>query len=214
MKLTSFLLRSSLALVAAAALLPSAAQAASIDYGSVGNVILNPDGVSPSLTGNAVRVGTFAPGFDFSLNSTNFAATNSAFTEYDNTVIGSGGAPVGQFFDTTPFLSGITGVRIFVWVFDSPNPAAATAWAIVTSNDGNWVGPADGPNSTSVDTSDAGVFIPMGALGQRVPAPPLTTANGFNIQMIAVPEPSTYAMLAVGALGLAWGVFRRRRAAA
>ncbi len=199
------------AILSAVPFQPSA-RAASIDYGALGNFVENPNG-TPSNLGNYVRVGTFATGFNFSLNSTNFAATNAAFTEYDNTVIGSGVTPPGEFFDTTPFLSGISGVRIYVWVFNSPNPAAATAWAIVTSNDGNWFGPADGPNSTSVDLSDPGVFIPTGALGQRVPT--ALGFVGFDIRMTTtpVPEPSTYAMIAVGLLGFGGVMLRRRRAA-
>src|SRR5450432_4453269 len=76
--------------------------AVSVDYAAAGNFVEkagSTGNTSPNYlpAGNLVRLGTFTSGYNFSLNSTNFAATNLAFTEYDNTVIGAGGAPTGEF---------------------------------------------------------------------------------------------------------------------
>lgn len=191
-------------LVTAAALaLNLGSNAADIEYQAQANQILGSSGTELEL-GSLIRLGTFSAGFDFAANATNFSATNAAFTQFDTAVIGDGGAPAGQFWDNTPFLSGITNLTIYVWIFNSATAETATEWAIVTNPASNWKGPADGANSTTLDTGDLGTIVPVGALGSIEGG----AGTGGNIRLQAVPEPSSLALIG---MVLVTGTFRRRR---
>lgn len=184
-------------------ILSLSANAADIEYQAQANQILTSSGFKLQL-GCLIRIGTFTPGFNFAANATNFSTTNSAFTEFDTAFIGDGGAPAGQFYDNTPYLSGITNLTLYVWIFNSPSAASATEWAILTNPASNWRGPADGSNSTSIDTGDLGTLVPIGALGSIVGG----NGSGGDIRLqAAIPEPSSAVQLG---LILATAAFRRR----
>ncbi len=175
-----------------------------VDFGAIASFIrLNNNVILPS--GNMVMLGSFPTGFDFTVNTT-FAQLSAAFTLYGTTVIGdagSGNTP-GQFFSTAgPTLPGVQGDHLYIWMFNSNVPANATQWAIVTNNAANWTRPVSGLNSTSIDVSDAGTFVPAGALG---------SINGatFDVILGIVPEPSTYFLGLVGGTVLVGGLRLRR----
>lgn len=192
---------------------PGRATASTVEYDAQGNYILST--TSTRLpAGSVVELGTFSSSFNFAANSGNYTATNAAFTLYATTTIGANGAAAGQFAATSPSLDTTTapGSRLYIWVFNSSTPSTATAWAIVTDNDSNWVGPAVGAqNVTQLDTSDANVYIPSGALGAIVPDSTAPSGEGFSIRVGAVPEPSTYAFFGCGLAGLI-GLRMQRRA--
>jgi hypothetical protein len=180
-------------------------QAEQVDFGNIGSLVrLNNNVVVPAGSGT-VWLGSFPTGFDFSVNTT-FAQLSAAFTLYGTTVfgdVGSGGA-AGQFFSTAgPTLPGVQGDRLYIWMFNSAVPANATQWAIVSNPAANWTRPVSGLNSTSIDGSDAGTFVPTGALGT------INGANGDIIMgLVVIPEPS---VMLLGALGLGLMAVQVRR---
>lgn len=193
--------------VGCAVILAGGAHAAQVNYGDQGNFILDPD-LSLAEIGSLVRLGTFPVGFDFAANSTDFSATNNAFTEFDSTTIGAApGSGAGQFYDTA-IINGFANTQLYIWVLNNGIAAAADAWVIVTNP--AWlvpVDPAGGMETVDFDTSDRGTIIPPGAQGFT--AENLNSTNLVNFGMQPIPEPSTYALLAVGAAGLV--ALRRRK---
>lgn len=185
-----------------------AVNAEQVDFGAIGNFIrLNNSTLDPN--GSQVFLGSFPSSFDFSAN-TSFSQLFAAFTLYGTTVIGdagSGNTP-GQFFATAaPVLPGTAGDRLYIWVFNNAVAASATQWAIISNPLSNWTRPLSGLNSTSLDASDAGTFVPVGAIGQIV-------AGTGDVRLgiaPAVPEPSTYMLGIVGMAVIA--AVRRRHAA-
>ena len=180
-----------------------------VEYGALGNSIRDPDGTGAD-SGQLVRLGTFPTNFDFSANQT-FASLDAAFTQFDTTTIAGGlGTTEGQFFDSVVLTnSAFFGKLLYVWVLNTTAAVDPTAWLILTSTDPNWVTPTAGPEFTAIDTSDPGVFVPIGALGTSLAN--ATSPNMKDWQLVAVPEPSTYALLAAGcAAAVAMRVRRRR----
>lgn len=187
---------------------PSWAKAEQVDFGEIGSLIrLNNNVVVPAGSGT-VWLGSFPVGFDFTVNTT-FAQLSAAFTLYGTTVfgdVGSGGT-AGQFFSTAgPTLPGVQGDRLYIWMFNTLVPANSTQWAIVTNPGANWTRPVSGLNSTSLDVSDTGTFVPNGALGTVI-------GGTFDVRMglVVIPEPSTYLLGVIG-IGAMLMIARRRRA--
>ena len=193
--------------------------ASTVDYTALGNYLLSTTyTTSPSTTatrlpaGFSVELGTFTSGFNFTANTNSYTGTNSGFTLYNTTTIGSGGAPVGEFAATTGNLDGFnaTGTQLYIWVFNNATPANATAWAIVTNT--TWTVPALGTNGNAqIDTSDANTFVPTGAKGALVADTSAPSGLNQSIRLSAVPEPSSYALGLLGCLGLL-AVAKRRMA--
>ncbi len=182
-----------------------------IEYSAAGNYLLTTaynSTASIAATrlslGSTVEVGTFTAGFNFATNSTSYTANDAAFTLINTTTIGTGINAVGQFDKQTGNIDGIAapGTQLYIWVFNNPVPASATAWAIVTNP--TWTVPATGGTGLStIDTGDPGTIIAVGALGAIVgdtAAIPLGAT--FSVRVSAVPEPSTYAMSFAGCVSL------------
>lgn len=184
-------------------------EAEQVDFGAIGNFIrLNNNTLVPN--GDIVMLGSFPTGFDFTVNTT-FAQLTAAFTLYGTTVIGDAGSGFtpGEFFSSAgPVLPGVAGDRLYIWMFNSAVPANATQWAIISNPAAAWTRPVSGLTLNSIDASDAGTFVPIGALG---------SINGgtFDIRLgiVVIPEPS---VMLLGALGLGLGLMalRARRARA
>lgn len=198
-----FLLLAALAIVGT---IPARAQV-TVEYGALGNNILNPDGTAAD-PGQLVRLGTFPTNFDFSANQT-FASLDAAFTQFETTTIaGASDTTEGQFFDSVVLTnSAFFNKLLYVWVLNTTTASDPTAWLILTSTDPNWVTPPAGPEFTTIDTSDPGVFVPVGAFGTAITNS--LSPNGVDWQLVAVPEPSTYALVAVGSAAVL--IARRRR---
>ena len=183
-----------------------------VDYSATVDSILDTNG-SLAPIGDAVLLGNFPSGFDFSTHQTYASLTASGgFTQFDSTTISS----PGKFADEVIFQTGspALGKQLYIWILNNPDPTQATAWVILTNNDttSQWFVPNAPPDFVSPDTSDIGVVIPSGAFGVGVfnAAEP----NGTNktdwkmTSMAAIPEPSTYALIGLGALGMV-GLRRR-----
>lgn len=169
------------------------------------------------VDGSLVRLGFFdtSGAFDFAFIGTaafdTFAEVDAFFTEYGTSVTSS---PVTAGFQ----LGGVgsssdTGNQLFYWGFNAATGAAATEWAIVTNSNAAFFVPTDPlPGSTSID-------LGLAPGTRSVLFGSESTNLGFggwalNIQteLVVVPEPSTYAMMALGLVVLL--VARRRMVAA
>ena len=185
------------------------AEAEQVDFGAIGNFMrLANNSIVPN--GSIVMLGSFPTGFDFTANTT-FAQLSAAFTPYGLTTTadaGSGGTP-GQFFASAgPILPGVAGDRLFMWIFNSPVAATATQWAIISNPSVAWTRPVSGLTFTGIDASDAGTFVPVGALGSIAGG---SGSGGDVILGIVVPEPSTYLLGLIGAGAML--AMRRRQTA-
>jgi hypothetical protein len=177
--------------------LPFSMKAATIEYSSQNGVILGANGFN-AADGDIVELGTFTSGFNFVAN-TSFSALNAAFTLYDTTTI------VGGQFYNNPTWAGLSGIPLYIWIFNVTSTPVANpgAWAIVKNP--SWLTP-DGSSSTAdipIDTSDSGTVVPTGALG-------IVSGADVQLQLAAVPEPSSIAFLASGLL-MAGSMIRRRK---
>ena len=179
--------------------------------------------------GDAIRLGYFAASATSSLveSSNSYSTLNAAFTAFGEGTIptSSGtlnetGTPVGNsntmyvnnaallnvsgaFFGsftlpaTFPVTSGTQ--QLYMWVFNSSNPATATQWGIFT--DASWTFP---PNLGAANmTMNSSGIQPLRYGG--------TTGSDYELASIpAVPEPSTFALLA-GAMAIGITFICRRR---
>ncbi len=177
-----------------------------VEYGALADHVLDSSGAF-APDGDAVLLGTWAPGFDFSTNQT-FSSLSTNFTQFDSTTIGAGGInSMGQFItDALLTNTNFNGKQLYIWVLNSSTPASATSWVIVTNNSSAWTVPTTPGDFTAIDMSDPGTFIPAGAFGVSV----FDAANPSGTNMTdwkmtnfsAIPEPSTCALMLAGAVGL------------
>ena len=136
---------------------------------------------------------------DWASNFTTLGSTtwDEVFTQYSGT-----GNLVNN---NAPFTTSNQG---FIWGYNTQVIGAATEWILLTN--ANWTFPTAGSQPTVDWTStDGGTYAALGVLNALSADPYLQTANLLS----AVPEPSTYALLAgLAMLGFVW--FRRRAARA
>jgi hypothetical protein len=160
----------------------------------------NPNG-SLAPVGEAVLLGTFTAGFDFTANKT-FSSLSAAFTQFDSTTIGTGGVLAGQFVkDVVLNNAAFNNKQLYMWVFNNATPSSATAWAIVTNLSSAWTVPPTAGDFTAIDGSDIGTFIPTGAAGTGVPSSinnPGGNQTDWEMTLASVPEPSSIALAALG----------------
>jgi hypothetical protein len=199
--LARFVSATALCLIASASL---ALAQETVEYSALGDNIRDPNG-SLAAPGEAVLLGTFAPGFNFSANQT-FSSLSGAFTQFDSTTIGAAGSGTssGQFFkDALLTNTAFNGNQLYVWVLNSSTPASATAWVILTNNSSTWKVPTTAGDFTAIDMSDVGTFIPSGAFGiGQTSSINNPAGNQTDWKMTAaIPEPSTFALMIAGGVG-------------
>ena len=150
------------------------------------------------------------------LSAANMLSVSNAFT-----TIGAGDA--GQFYVpglSTFYSNGSTianGSQLYILASTSATFDLSAPWALITGSDASWFSPnpTDPFGQSLIELSLAGnQIISSSGVGQAFfgsSAPGSQTANNDNFNL--VPEPSTYALLAMSGLALGGYVVRRRRRA-
>jgi hypothetical protein len=177
------------------------------------------DGVTGVPQGSLVELGIFKNGLSdaaIAALGVNPTAIQNAFSVWASDTIGDNTEAEGAFGLTSDSPGiGFFSSSAFLVVFNNINPSLATQVGVIK---GPWVFPASNGAAMSTfdvdDLSAANVLIGGYAAGAYSD----TTLNGgtgwfgdgANSVELAVPEPSTYALVSMGLLG-AWGLHRRRR---
>jgi hypothetical protein len=191
-----------------------------IDYGMTAASIFSPAGTV--LVGGGFQlmgtVGSFNPAnasLGDILNSSNMLTVNASFTSIDI-------ANPGQFYKAGILSDWSTGVNVpsgkqlYVLASASSTFDSASPWALITGSNSSWLAPDPGnPGSTAIELSflnnsvvaagfgGPGVGAYFGSSGNTI------SAGDANLTL--VPEPSTYALMALGGLVLFF-IVRRRKA--
>jgi len=162
------------------AFLTGVASAGTVNVTSLPAVPLR-DEAGGVLSGNAIRVGTFdlsGAGLFIVSNSNSFSRIDALFTPLAEGIPDAGtvtqadnnsqqlrindafleeGAVFGQISETSPtYLSPET--KLYLWVFNHPDPALATEWGIYGSTSVNWNLPSQ-LGSTTLSTADADIIL-------------------------------------------------------
>lgn len=112
-----------------------------------------------------------------------------------------------------------TGSQYYVWAsLEGSLSATVAPWTLITGTDSGWFAPnpLDPLGSSLIDLSTAGNFIIAEGNNNGSAyfgTPGNKTSGGEANLVLAVPEPSTYALLALSSLALGGYVMRRRRQA-
>lgn len=205
---------------------PLTVDAAQVTWGAAqSNGVGTAEGIRLDI-GDLVRVGWFDFSNDLATNNAMIAANaanvnflNSHFIEFDASAIGAnspngGGDNTGYWLDnpnaSTDALS-LQNKQIYYWVFDATTIGGASQHGVFTDPSPTWIFPADAaiPNTTVTDLSEVNqdsTGIIIGTFGNGL------SADGASMlyNLAVIPEPSTFALFGVGAIGLAW--LRRKRA--
>ena len=166
------------------ATLSSSASAATIDIGENGNEPITVTSIPANtlFTASVVSV----PGWTVNTSTpavTNFAISNPITLSVGSTIVVSFDIGVDAYSDTMTIEVG--------GIVRSGNEVLVTAL-------GELMGPGAGPNSSELDLT----FNQAGGTGHTITASGTYATN-------AVPEPSTWAMMVLGFLGLGYAAFRR-----
>jgi hypothetical protein len=158
--------------------------------------------------GNYVRVGFFNSGFNVAANAANLNALTGAWNEFGFTTITNIFGQPGRFGGSqSSFDPKFDSQKICLWIFDTINNAAPTAnfdnvigYGVFSAGLPNWLFPQSGAvppgNSTQV-TSDQVNQAYFGAF------------DSAHLSLSPVPEPGTYALLALGAVPFLVARWRR-----
>lgn len=147
-------------------------------------------------------------------NAGNLTTVISDLKIYGTSTVGTGAGVDGAFStQSSSSDNSFFGLQIYIAAANTSNPASATQFGLWTTS--QWTFPdataIGGANTTSIDLESAN----HAALGVLTSASTdLKQKTGFNLaaqlELLPVPEPSSFVLAALGILGAA-GLIRRRR---
>lgn len=215
------------ALAAVASLIPCLGVAQSIDYGMTAFQVQSPIGTPLPVNTGGFRLyttnGTFTPSSSSSISD---ITSNMRLVLDSQTTISStdpGLFYVPSLFPATASGNITTGAPLFVLASTTSAFDGTAPWALVTGTDVGWSSPnaSDPLASSIIELSLAGnQIVSAGFGGPGVgafwnPSGPgtVTVTDPAGANLTLVPEPSTYALLAMTGLALGGYAMRRRRRA-
>ena len=189
----------------------SSLKAAQVDIGiTLGSVV----GSSGVISNARVELGTFssytdATGFAY-FSGKDYNTLRSSFTLLSNLDSSTNTDSLGNYYGAYDTATTASGTRLFAWIFDAPSASTSSSWAVISgggtganSSIYNPVWLAVAPAAVENNIIEAATIytqIYASTPGASIVTNATIDPEGADISL--VPEPSTGALMMIGAVGL------------
>ncbi len=186
---------------------------ASVDFGLTLGSLLNNGSVQ---SGGLIELGTFS-GYTDGLGLGFFTGSSYSTLRSSFTSLGSGLTDsVGNVYETVDLGSTASNTRLFAWAFTSGSASSTANWSIISGTIGGggdynpmWLAVA--PSDITINTIEIGVTSNVLYANSDSSNSLVAVGTPPSANLNLVPEPSTYALMAIGGLVLFF-IARRRKA--
>lgn len=189
----------------------SSLKAAQVDIGiTLGSVI----GASGVISNARVELGTFTSYSDVTglgyFSGKDYNTLRSSFTLLNNLDNSTNTDSLGNYYGAYDTASTASGTRLFAWIFSSASASSNANWAIISgggtganASTYNPVWLAVAPAAVDVNVIEAAtVYTQIYAATSGASLVANTTIDPEGVNISLVPEPSTGALMMIGAVGL------------
>lgn len=189
----------------------SSLKAAQVDIGiTLGSVI----GASGVISNARVELGTFTSYSDVTglgyFSGKDYNTLRSSFTLLNNLDNSTNTDSLGNYYGAYDTASTASGTRLFAWIFSSASASSNANWAIISgggtganASTYNPVWLAVAPAAVDVNVIEAAtVYTQIYAATSGASLVANTTIDPEGVNISLVPEPSTGALMMIGAAGL------------